>query len=49
MHIIPLNYKNYLKEHGKTLNRSETSHNWRNEGVVIQRAADHYGVEVNFV
>lgn len=45
----PPELQTYLKEQGKTLHRSETDHDWENEGAVIQRAADHYGVEVNFV
>lgn len=45
----PPELQKYLKEHRKTLYRSETDHNWENEGLVIQRAANHYDVEVNFV
>ena len=45
----PPELQQYLKEQGKTLYRSETSHDWNNEGIVLQRAADYYGVEVNFL
>lgn len=45
----PPELQQYLKEQGKTLARSETDHDWLNEGLALQRAADYYGVEVNFL
>lgn len=45
----PIELQRYLVAHNKTLCRSETDHDWKNEGVAIQSAAEYYGVEVNFV
>ncbi|NCB26615.1 MAG: hypothetical protein EOM62_14245 [Bacteroidia bacterium] len=44
----PPELRQYLREQGRTLARSETDHDWKNEGMVLQKAAEHYGIEVNF-
>ncbi len=45
----PPELQQYLRTQGRTLARSETDHDWKNEGAVLCEVAKHYGIEVNFV
>jgi hypothetical protein len=45
----PTELRQYLKEQGKTLARSSVDHDWKNEGLVILKAASKYGTTVNFL